>query len=115
MGDVASVATLGGASSPLDADIRRLTRGCPLLFTAHDADAAGDKAAWSWPARAVRVRPPQGCNDWTELHASGFSRIRYLWGRYLPLTPPGAQAAHERWGIDDGIPEDLGCVADETY
>lgn len=96
--DVASVITLGGAASRLDEDVRRVVKSCPSLFTAHDADAAGDKAAECWPSRAVRVRPPEGCNDWTDLHLGGFSRIRYHWGRWLPMSVPWEELSGWRWG-----------------
>jgi len=114
IGDHACVMTLGGASSPLDHEIRRLTRGCSPLFIATDADEAGDRAASLWPARAIRVRPPEGCKDWTDVHRSGFSRIRYHWGRHLPMSASRERTDHEGCEIDDESPEDLGCVADET-
>src|SRR5262249_8677070 len=72
---------------------------CPAWYIALDADPAGDGAAAEWPARALRVRPPEPCKDWGELHASGFNRIRYLWGGIL--RQPGAaweELARERWG-----------------
>ncbi|WP_165249798.1 CHC2 zinc finger domain-containing protein [Paludisphaera soli] len=94
--DVAGVVTLGSAASRLDEDVRRAVKSCRSLFTAHDADNAGDMAAECWPSRAVRVRPPEGCNDWTDVHASGFSRIRYSWGRHLPMSVPWEELAGRR-------------------
>jgi len=83
--DMARVITLGSAAARTEVDIRRAARACSSLFVAHDADDAGDRAAARWPARAIRVRPPDGCKDWTDVHATGFNRIRYMWGRFLPL------------------------------
>lgn len=113
IGDLASVVTLGGASSPLHPDIKRLTRGSSEILTAHDADEAGDRSAAMWPARSRRVRPPEGSKDWTEVHATGFNRIRYLWGSYLPMSTPWKELAKQIWVADDGIPEELGCASDD--
>jgi hypothetical protein len=70
---------------------------CPRWFSAHDADEAGDKAAAEWPARAVRVRPPEG-KDWTELWQSGWNRVRYFWGRHLDMPIPWEVLETQRWG-----------------
>ncbi|AMV38783.1 CHC2 zinc finger domain-containing protein [Planctomyces sp. SH-PL62] len=96
--DVASVVTLGSASARPDSSILGAMLAAPRWFIATDADDAGDKAATGWPSRAVRVRPPEGCNDWTEVHAGGFSRIRYLWGRWLPMSVPWEELEPLRWG-----------------
>lgn len=98
IGDKTAVVTLGSATSRLDSDVRRAVRGCSPLFVATDADEAGDKAARLWGARAIRVRPPQGCNDWTDVHTSGRNRIRYLWGRHLLMAAPRDELATQRWG-----------------
>jgi hypothetical protein len=99
IGDLASVITTGSASTPLDPSMLPALLRCPQWHAAHDSDDAGDGAAAEWPARAVRVRPPEGCKDWGELHATGFNRIRYLWGGILrrPATP-WDELAKERWG-----------------
>lgn len=83
--DLAAVVTLGSAASRPDLAARAEMLTAAPWYIAHDADEAGDKAASEWPAVAIRVRPPEG-KDWTEFHATGFSRIRYLWGRYLPMS-----------------------------
>jgi hypothetical protein len=113
LGDFASVVTLGSASSLADADVFSAVRSAAFLYAAHDADDAGDKAAALWPSRAVRVRPPEPDNDWCDVHAGGFNRIRYVWGRYLPLGTPVDELESQSWGGPDDGPEDLGCVADD--
>jgi len=96
--DAASVVTLGSASARPGPDLLRAMLAAPRWLLATDADEAGDKAANGWPSRAVRVRPPEGCNDWTEVHAGGAGRIRYHWGRWLPLAVPPVEPAAWRWG-----------------
>jgi hypothetical protein len=72
---------------------------CPRWYAAHDADDAGDRAAAEWPARAVRVRPPAPDKDWTEVHAAGPNRLRYIWGGILRRTgTPWDELAARRWG-----------------
>jgi DNA primase len=97
--DLASVVTTGSSSSRPEGSTYLAMMRCPTWFIALDADEAGDRAAADWPARAVRVRPPEPCKDWGELHASGFNRIRYLWGGILrrPGTP-WEELARRRWG-----------------
>jgi hypothetical protein len=99
IGDLASVVTLGSASTRPGGEIYRAMLRCPQWFAAHDADDAGDQAAARWPARAVRVRPPAPDKDWTDVHAGGCNRLRYLWGGILrrPGTPWDELAAR-RWG-----------------
>ena len=36
----------------------------------------------------VRVRPPSPGKDWTDVHSGGFNRVRYHWGRFLPMSKP---------------------------
>ena len=67
---LASVITLGGASSRPDETIHRALLPAPRWFLGMDADDAGDKAAAGWPARSRRVRPP-GSKDWSEAVADG--------------------------------------------
>jgi hypothetical protein len=98
LADLASVITTGSSSTLLDPSMLPALLRCPRWYAAHDADPAGDGAAAAWPARAVRVRPPEG-KDWGEFHATGFNRIRYLWGGILrrPGTP-WEELARRRWG-----------------
>lgn len=98
LGDVACVITLGSASSRLDADFLGVALSASPWFTAHDADKAGDKAAALWPSRGRRVRPPEGCKDWTDVHATGRHRVRYLWGKRLPMSASWEELASARWG-----------------
>jgi len=91
-----SVVTLGSASARPGPAALGPMLAAPEWFLATDADEAGDKAAAGWPARARRLRPPEG-KDWTEFHATGPNRIRYLWGGTIrscgrstrPPAPPG--------------------------
>jgi hypothetical protein len=113
LGDLACVVTLGSASSRPEGELYRAMLRCPRWYAAHDADDAGDRAAVAWPSRAVRVRPPAPDKDWTEVHAAGFNRLRYLWGGILrrPGTP-WEELAAQRWGprLTDPAP---GIVTDE--
>ncbi len=99
LADVASVITTGSSSTDLDPAMLPALLRCPRWYAAHDADGGGDKAAAKWPSRAVRVRPPAPGKDWGEVHASGFNRIRYLWGGILRrLGTPWEELAARRWG-----------------
>src|SRR5262249_50095899 len=62
-----AVVTLGSSSSRPEGSTLLAMLRCPRWFVALDADRAGDDAAAEWPARAVRVRPPEPCKDWGEL------------------------------------------------
>ena len=84
----ASVITLGSASARTDSSVLSRMLTAATWFAALDADPAGDSAAAKFPARAIRVRPPDPDKDWGEVHAGGFNRIRYYWGRYLPMSRP---------------------------
>ena len=95
--DVAAVVTLGSASSRPDLATRSEMLAAAPWFIATDADEAGDKAASGWPARSIRVRPPEGVKDWTELWQAGFNSVRYHWGRYLPMTTPWDELAGWEW------------------
>ena len=77
-------------------------------FIATDADKSGDKAAEKWPARAIRVRPPEPFKDWTEAAQAGVN-LRCWW---LPrLGGTEALWNHldaQRWGpaLNDPNPGD---------
>jgi DNA primase len=86
-----SVVTLGGASNRPAPQAIDLLCMAARLFIATDADPAGDGAASIWPAHAGRARPPANAKDWTEVHQSGFNRLRYLW--------PGLLCGHD-WPRD---------------
>jgi hypothetical protein len=104
----AAVVTFGAAGNNKPAaQYLELLAVATQWFIALDGDAAGDKAAALWPHRAIRVRPPDGIKDWTELHQCGFSCVRYHWGRYLPLS---------RSIVFDGLsfPRDLASNGDLT-
>jgi hypothetical protein len=98
LGDLASVITFGSASSiGMHGFLPQMLASTPW-YIATDSDPAGDKAAANWPNRAVRVRPPEGVKDWTELWQSGFNRVRYSWGAHLPMSPPWKAIGGNRWG-----------------
>jgi hypothetical protein len=96
--NLAAVVTLGSASSRPNAASRSQMIPAWPWYIATDADEAGDTAASIWPAHAIRVRPPEGIKDWTELWQSGFSRIRYHWGRFLPMSVPWETLVTQRGG-----------------
>jgi hypothetical protein len=83
IGHLAAVVTLGSASARPEGRTLLAMMASPRWFVATDADKAGDDAVAKWPARAVRVRPPGDAKDWTEIHAGGLNRLRYLWPGYL--------------------------------
>jgi DNA primase len=103
LGDLAAVVTLGSASSRPDPSLLGRMLAAAPWYVATDADQAGDKAALGWPAGTIRVRPPEGVKDWTELWQAGFNSIRYHWGRYLPISRTWDELAALRWGpaLDD--------------
>jgi hypothetical protein len=105
IGPLAAVVTTGSASSKPDTALFLKMLAAPVWFAAHDADEAGDNAAASLPARARRIRPPEGVKDWTELWQSGFSRIYYHWGRFLPMSLPWETLKSQRWGPLNEDPE----------
>jgi len=84
----ASVITLGSASARTDPAVLSRMLSAPRWFIALDADQAGDTAASKFPARAIRVCPPVDppLKDWGDVHREGANRIRYHWGRYLPMS-----------------------------
>jgi len=100
--DLASIVTLGSASSRPDLATRaEMLTACPW-YIATDADEAGDKAASGWPAVARRVRPPGAFNDWTEAAQAGV-KLRRWWSDRLGGTeaPPlftWDELAAQRWG-----------------
>jgi len=92
----ASVITLGSAGARTDLAVLSRMLASPRWFAALDADKAGDSAASKFPARAIRVRPPD--KDWGEVHREGANRIRYYWGRYLSMSQSWEQLESLRWG-----------------
>jgi hypothetical protein len=104
LGVLAAVVTLGSASARPDAAIVGKLLPAPVWYLAHDADDAGDRSASEWPARAIRVRPPEG-KDWTEFHKAGFNNLAYFWGGILrrPRTPL-EELTSQRWGPALGDP-----------
>jgi hypothetical protein len=110
LGGSAAVVTLGSASARLDPAVLWLLAGAGPIYTAHDADEAGDRAAATWPARAHRVRPPAPDKDWTEAARSGVNLARWwrdrLGGIPTPERSTWDELARRRWGSgpDDGTP-----------
>ncbi len=102
LGDLASVVTLGSASSRPEGSALLTMLRCPAWFIALDADGSGDKAADKWPARAVRVRPPAPVNDWTEAFQSGVNLRRWwtdrLGGTEAPERSTWNELSAQRWG-----------------
>ena len=108
----AAVVTLGSTSSGrgygggIDPAILRRVLAAPVWFVATDADKAGDKAASKWPARAIRVRPPEPFKDWTEAAQAGID-LRAWWLPRLGGTEAlWIHLAALRWGpaINDPTP-----------
>jgi hypothetical protein len=85
LGELAAVVTLGSASSKPEGAIYLAMLRCPRWYVATDADPAGDKAASGWPARAIRVRPPDPYKDWTDARKGGID-LRPWWIDRLDAT-----------------------------
>jgi hypothetical protein len=109
LGDLAAVVTLGPASIRPEGLTYLPMLAAPAWYLAHDADAAGDKAASGWPARAVRVRPPGPYKDWTEAAQAGIELRRWwtdrLGGIEKALLFTWDELSTVRWGPATGDPE----------
>jgi hypothetical protein len=100
--DLAAVVTLGSASSRPEGGILVDLMAAAPWYVALDDDAAGDKAASRWPARAIRVRPPGAYKDWSEA-AQARVNLRRWWSDRLAGTEAPAlftwdELAAWRWG-----------------
>jgi DNA primase len=85
--ELAAVVTLGSASAkPEAATLMKLLAAVPW-YVATDADDAGDRSASWWPARAIRVRPPEG-KDWTEAAQAGINLRRWWTDRLGGIDAP---------------------------
>jgi hypothetical protein len=109
LADLASVVTLGSASSKPEGPTYLAMLAAPVWYLAHDADPAGDRAASGWPARALRVRPPAAFKDWTEAAVYGVNLRRWwtdrLGGIEAPVLSTWGELAQRRWGDAIGDPE----------
>jgi hypothetical protein len=94
VGDLASVVTLGSASTDIYAAGWGLFGAVPI-YAAHDADASGDRAAARWPSRAVRARPPEPDNDWTDARRAGVDLRRWWTDRMAGIATPVRFTAEE--------------------
>ena len=110
LGGLAGAVTLGSASSKPDtAILMRLLAAAPW-YVATDADDAGDRCASNWPERAIRVRPPAPCKDWTEAHVAGIDLRRWwtdrIGGIEIPVRSTWEELALRRWGpaVGDSTP-----------
>jgi hypothetical protein len=83
---LAVVITAGSASQRPGEETLRDLESAYRLFLATDADDAGDRCASAWPRRAMRVRPPEPHNDWTDAHRAGV-KLRWWWIRHLMADP----------------------------
>jgi hypothetical protein len=107
---LAAVVTLGSASARPDSSIFLAMLAAPLWFIATDADEAGDRSASGWPARAIRVRPPAPCKDWTEAFQYPINLRRWwtdrLGGIEAPTLSSWDELAARRWGpaLNDPTP-----------
>jgi hypothetical protein len=95
LADLASVVTLGSASTRLAPEILWTIAGAGPIYTAHDADRAGELAASAWPARAQRARPPAPDKDWTEANRSGVNLLRWWRDRLAGIETPERFNAEE--------------------
>jgi CHC2 zinc finger/Toprim-like len=113
LGDLAAVVTLGSASARPEAAILGKMLPAPAWYIATDADTAGDQAASGWPARAIRVRPPAPCKDWTEAFLYPINLRRWwtdrLGGIENPVRSTWDELAQRRWGpaLNDPTPGNI--------
>jgi hypothetical protein len=85
LGDLAAVVTLGSASARPEGSTHLTMLPAPIWYIATDSDPAGEKAASGWPARAIRVRPPDPHKDWTDAHKAGID-LRRWWSDRIADT-----------------------------
>jgi hypothetical protein len=114
--DLAAVVTLGSASGKPDPGILANLLPAAPWFLALDGDTAGDKAADGWPARAVRVRPPEPFKDWTEAAQAGVN-LRCWWLPRLGGTEAlWSELAGWHWGpaLNDPAPGVIGDSSDSV-
>lgn len=104
LGGLANVATAGSASSRPTREALNAVRRSPRLCAAHDADAAGDKAASLWPSRAIRVRPPAPFKDWGELHQADPAAIRRIWSPILRPEGPSSETTAKPEPVEEVEP-----------
>jgi hypothetical protein len=102
LGDLAAVVTLGSASARPETAILGRMLVAPAWYIATDADDAGDKGASGWPPRAIRVRPPTPCKDWTEVFQYPINLRRWwtdrLGGIEAPKLYTWDELAQHHWG-----------------
>ena len=87
LADLAAVVTVGSALATYD-DLTWDLCGAAPIFAAHDADAAGDRAAAIWSPRATRARPPAPDKDWTDASRAGVDLLRWWRDRIAGIDPP---------------------------
>jgi hypothetical protein len=108
LGDLASVVTLGSASSRPNAGSLSVMLTAPVWFIATDADPAGDKSAEGWPARAVRVKPPVG-KDWGEAYRAGVDLAQWWRDRLAGIeSAPAAGNVQTRPALKEESDNALG-------
>jgi hypothetical protein len=108
---VASVVTLGSASSRPDATILGEFLVAAPWYIATDNDSAGDTtaAAWAQFGASRRVRPPGSFKDWGETYTAGVN-LRRWWSDILSgiVSPPlftWDELSRQRWGSAIGDSE----------
>lgn len=108
---LASVVTLGSASSKPAGKALSVFLRCPHWHAAHDNDPAGELAASAWPSRARRTRPPGAFKDWTEVvQAPRMVNLRRWWsdvfaGHPRPPLYTWDELSTWRWADADGRPD----------
>ena len=74
-------------------------------YARRPADEAGSRSASWWPARAMRVRPPEGGKDWTEAVQAGSNYaaggLDRLGGNRGPRGWPLGIAGLDAYAIDE--------------
>ena len=91
-----AVVTLGSASNRTGHAVQDLMLTAPIWYLALDSDQAGNKNAEAWPGRAKRVKPPDPCKDWGEVHAAGRGMIRQHWAEILGRPHQAAEPTETR-------------------
>lgn len=93
-----SVVTFGSASGSASRRVLMAMLVAGRRFLATDSDEAGESVAAKFPGQFTRVKPLGDCKDWTDLHQTGFSRVRNQWQPILNGPAVWEELSHQTWG-----------------
>jgi DNA primase len=102
----ASVVTLGSAATKASGRLAFAAMLAGRKYLASDGDDAGDAVAKKLPGCLDRVKPTGGCKDWSDLHATGFNRIKYQWNQVLSIRATWEELKDQTWEVME-YPDDV--------